>query len=109
VLEEFYVTVTRKTGSPLRATTAREVVRDYAVWAESSLTAATIVRASEISEVWQISFWDAMILAAAETKRRRTIVDRGPECRPKDCRNRDSQPVFRRLAVRFDLGECARP
>jgi predicted nucleic acid-binding protein len=30
------------------------------------VTAATIVRASEISEVWRISFWDAMILAAAE-------------------------------------------
>ena len=58
--------VTRKIGIPLATIVAREVVRDYAAWVESSITAATIVRASEISEVWQISFWDAMILAAAE-------------------------------------------
>ncbi len=66
VLQEFYVNVTRKLGSPLPAGAAREVVRDYASWVESYLTAATVVRASEISEVWRISFWDAMILAAAE-------------------------------------------
>jgi predicted nucleic acid-binding protein len=41
-------------------------VRDYSAWLESSITAATIVRASEIGEIWQISFWDGMILAAAE-------------------------------------------
>jgi len=66
VLQEFYVNVTRKIASPLAAGAAREVVRDYAAWIESSVTAATIVRASEISEVWRVSFWDAMILAAGE-------------------------------------------
>ena len=66
VLQEFYVNVTRKIASPLAASIAREVVRDYAAWIESSVTAATIVRASEISEVWRVSFWDAMILAAGE-------------------------------------------
>jgi len=66
VLQEFYVNVTRKIASPVAASAAREVVRDYAAWIESSVTAATIVRASEIGEVWRISFWDAMILAAAE-------------------------------------------
>ena len=66
VLQEFYVNVTRKIGVPLTTVAAREVVRDYASWVESSITAATIVRGSEISEVWQISFWDGMILAAAE-------------------------------------------
>jgi hypothetical protein len=45
VLQEFHVNLTRKLTTPL---------------------AATIVRASEIGEVWRISFWDAMILAAAE-------------------------------------------
>ena len=66
VLQEFYVNVTRKIKSPLTPSAAREVVRDYAAWIESSVTAATIVRASEISEVWRVSFWDAMILAAGE-------------------------------------------
>jgi predicted nucleic acid-binding protein len=66
VLQEFYVNVTRKIAVPLSATAAREVVRDYALWIPSPTTAATVARASEISEVWRISFWDAMILAAAE-------------------------------------------
>jgi predicted nucleic acid-binding protein len=66
VLQEFYVNVTRKIGMPLSASAAREVVRDYAVWIESPITAATIARASEIGEIWKISFWDAMILSAAE-------------------------------------------
>jgi predicted nucleic acid-binding protein len=30
------------------------------------LTPETVIRASEISEVWKLSFWDSMILAAAE-------------------------------------------
>ena len=58
--------MTRKIGSPLAASAAREVVRDYAVWIDSAITSATITRASEIGEIWQISFWDGMILAAAE-------------------------------------------
>lgn len=66
VLQEFYVNVTRRIDLPLTASAAREVVRDYAIWIDSPITAATVARASEIGEVWQISFWDGMILAAAE-------------------------------------------
>lgn len=66
VLKEFYVNVTRKIPSPLAATAAREVAHDYAAWIDSLITVATVARASGIGEVWQISFWDAMILAAAE-------------------------------------------
>jgi predicted nucleic acid-binding protein len=66
VLQEFYVNVTRKIKTPLSPAVAREVVRDYAHWVESPLTPATIIRGSEICEIWQLSFWDGMILAAAE-------------------------------------------
>jgi predicted nucleic acid-binding protein len=66
VLQEFYVNVTQKVRVPLSRSVAREVVRDYASWVESLITAGTVVRASEISEVWQLSFWDAMIVATAE-------------------------------------------
>jgi predicted nucleic acid-binding protein len=51
---------------PLAKSTAREIVRDYGFWVHSEITPATVVRASEISEVWKISFWDGMIIAAAE-------------------------------------------
>jgi predicted nucleic acid-binding protein len=66
VLQEFYVNVTQKIKRPITRAAAREVVRDFIPWVRSPLTGATVVRASEIGEVWQISFWDAMILAAAE-------------------------------------------
>jgi len=66
VLQEFYVTVTQKIKRPLSRGAAREVVRNYAPWVGSPITPATVVRASEISETWLLSFWDGMILAAAE-------------------------------------------
>jgi hypothetical protein len=69
VLQGFYVNVTRKIKPPLTPSVAREVVRDYAPWVESPITPATVVRASEIGEIWQLSFWDGMILAAAEQSR----------------------------------------
>jgi predicted nucleic acid-binding protein len=66
VLQEFYVNVTQKIKVPLSRSAAREVVRNYTSWVESPITPATVVRASEIGEIWNISFWDGMILAAAE-------------------------------------------
>ncbi len=58
--------VTRKIPAPVPAALAREIVRNYGRWVRNPLTAATIVRASEIGENWGLSFWDAMIVAAAE-------------------------------------------
>ena len=66
VLQEFYVNVTQKIKAPLSRSAAREVIRAYVSWVESLITPTTVVRASEIGEVWRISFWDGMILAAAE-------------------------------------------
>ncbi|HEY6291734.1 MAG TPA: PIN domain-containing protein [Terriglobia bacterium] len=66
VLQEFYVNVTRMVRKPLSPGQARAIVRDFSLWVRSLLTASTVVRASEISETWQISFWDGLILAAAE-------------------------------------------
>jgi predicted nucleic acid-binding protein len=66
VLQEFYVNVTKKIRPPLGGSQAREIIRPYAVWIEAATTVDTILRASEISEIWQISFWDSLILASAE-------------------------------------------
>jgi predicted nucleic acid-binding protein len=66
VLQEFYVNVTQKIKHPLSKSSAREVIRNYTPWVQSLITPGTVVRASEISEVWRLSFWDSMILAAAE-------------------------------------------
>ena len=66
VLQEVYTTLTQKIKRPLPRSVAREVIRNYGQWVESAITPATVVRASEISEAWMLSFWDSMILAAAE-------------------------------------------
>ncbi|MGA7954803.1 MAG: PIN domain-containing protein [Gloeobacterales cyanobacterium] len=66
VLQEFYVNVTKKIRPSLGRSQAREIIRSYAVWIEAATTVDTILRASEISEIWQISFWDSLILASAE-------------------------------------------
>lgn len=66
VLQEFYVNVTRRIPAPVPAALAREIVRNYGRWVRNPLTAATIVRASEIGENCGLSFWDAMLIAAAE-------------------------------------------
>jgi predicted nucleic acid-binding protein len=65
VLQEFYVNVTRKIPKPLRLATTRGIVNTYRVWQVETITPDTIVTASEVQERHQISFWDAMIVAAA--------------------------------------------
>jgi predicted nucleic acid-binding protein len=66
VLQEFYVNVTQKIKVPLSKSSAREAIRNYTPWVQSLITPGTVVRASEIGEIWRLSFWDSMILAAAE-------------------------------------------
>lgn len=64
VLQEFYVTVTQKLATA-RAS-AREIIRTYTPWVHHPTTPETILRASEIAELAQLSFWDALIVASAE-------------------------------------------
>ena len=74
VLQEFYVNVTRKIRKPLGLGLAREIVRNYGLWVESPISPRTIVRASEISEIWTLSFWDSLIVAAAEQDGARELL-----------------------------------
>jgi predicted nucleic acid-binding protein len=46
--------------------TAREVVNTYSAWVREPTTPETVLRATDIAELAQISFWDALIVAAAE-------------------------------------------
>jgi predicted nucleic acid-binding protein len=66
VLQEFYVNATRKLSQPVARSTAREVVASYAAWIREATTADTVLRASDLADLAQISFWDALILASAE-------------------------------------------
>jgi len=66
VLQEFYVTVTRKLRTPVARANARELVRVYASWVISPTTPDTVIRATELGEMAEIGFWDGLIVAAAE-------------------------------------------
>jgi len=66
VLQEFYVNVTRKIPQPLPLSKARGLVGAYGAWDVSCPTLETLLAASEIQERHQLSFWDAMIVAAAQ-------------------------------------------
>ena len=66
VLEEFYVNVTRKIPRPLPRKEARALIAQYLVWEVVPISGALILEASEIEERSKLSFWDALILAAAK-------------------------------------------
>jgi predicted nucleic acid-binding protein len=76
VLQEFYVGVTRKIPKPIAKSEAREILRAYICWSVKEITPVSIVRASEIEEKNQISFWDALVIVAAyEAKCKKILTE----------------------------------
>lgn len=65
VLQEFYVTLTRKVHKPIRKPAARKIVQRYFSWEVVINNPWIIFQASEIEEAYKISFWDALIVSAA--------------------------------------------
>jgi predicted nucleic acid-binding protein len=64
VLQEFYVVATKKMASPMTLLDARTIVKAYIPWS-IGIDGTMVLQASEIEERNHISFWDAMIVAAA--------------------------------------------
>jgi len=64
VLNEFYVNAVRKGRTANRK--ARRVVEVYATWPLVELSLGTIQRAWHWMDAAQLSYWDALIVAAAE-------------------------------------------
>jgi predicted nucleic acid-binding protein len=65
VLQEFYVTVTRKAVPPLPPEQARTIVDRLTLWPVVEPSARDVLDAIDNSLRWQVSFWDAMLLTAA--------------------------------------------
>ena len=65
VLQEYYVTVTAKLKPGLPAALARADVRLLQAWDPLRPDATDLERAWHIEERHRLSFWDAMIVAAA--------------------------------------------
>jgi predicted nucleic acid-binding protein len=60
------VTVTRKLSSPIPPQDARDVIQTYRAWSTFHPTIEDIISASELEEKYQLSFWDSLIVIAAQ-------------------------------------------
>ena len=68
VLQEFFVTVTKKVPRPLKVEEATARVREFSAWRAFAPTAIDVLDAIGLHAQAKIGFWDAMIvLAAAES------------------------------------------
>ena len=74
VLQELYVTLTRKMASPVTGNVVRRLIRNYLTWELVLNDGAIILHAGEIGENYQLSFWDGLIVAAAYSKNAATIL-----------------------------------
>ena len=65
VLQELFVSLTRKVRPSIPFARAREIVNDLTTWRIVEPTRHDIVAAIDSSGRWQVSFWDALILTTA--------------------------------------------
>lgn len=65
VLHEYYVTVTRKLSPGLERSVARRDVLDLTAWKPLAIDDRTIERAWSYEDRYELSWWDALIVAAA--------------------------------------------
>ncbi|BAF60484.1 predicted nucleic acid-binding protein [Pelotomaculum thermopropionicum SI] len=65
VLQELYVTVTKKVSTPLPPGTALEIISDLGEWTHHVPDVGDIIDAVHIQQKYGISFWDAMIVNSA--------------------------------------------
>ena len=66
VLQELCVNLRRKTGRPLGTRAIREIVVDYLSWEVVVNGGESILEALDLEERYQISFWDALVVQAAQ-------------------------------------------
>jgi len=67
VLQEFCVNARRKAKHPIGRDEVRDAVLDYLNWETVANSAEAILRAMDLEQRYQISFWDAMIVQEAES------------------------------------------
>jgi predicted nucleic acid-binding protein len=66
VLQELYIALRRRLKIPLSIAAASEIVRDYFEWEVVVNNRDSIIRAAELEARYRVSFWDGLILQAAE-------------------------------------------
>lgn len=65
VLQEFFVTITRKVAAPLDLATARQIVADLAHWRVHTPEVTDLLQAIDLQQNNPLSFWDAMVVQSA--------------------------------------------
>jgi len=66
VMQEFYNNATRKLCNPMTYAAARAELKLYQLWEVVQVDPSLIQIASNIQETVQLSFWDSLIVAAAQ-------------------------------------------
>ncbi len=66
VLQEFCINVRRKAVHPLPAEEVRQLIRDYSTWEIVTNISESVLKALDIEARYKMSFWDALIVQAAE-------------------------------------------
>ena len=74
ILQEFYVNVTRKIANPIPKPRVREIIESYMAWHVELNDVVTLLAASEIEERHQLSFWDALVVAAASNAKADRLI-----------------------------------
>lgn len=80
VLQEFYVTVTRKLAIPLPLNDAEETVRALTELTITPVDPPLVLAAISRSRDMQISFWDALIVEAALSVGASTLLTEDMQC-----------------------------
>jgi len=66
MLQEFFVTVTRKLPNPMAPGIARDIIRDMMQWDVVTVEPEMILDAIALQQGEGFSFWGSLILVAAE-------------------------------------------
>jgi predicted nucleic acid-binding protein len=67
VLQELCINLRRKISHPLPVDEVRLLIRDYATWEVVTNTSESVLQALDIELRYRTSFWDTLILQAAES------------------------------------------
>ncbi|MDL2717644.1 MAG: PIN domain-containing protein [Acidobacteriota bacterium] len=73
VLQELFVTITRKVAKPMPAAGAAALIEDLSQWTLHEPVRADVLAAIDLHRRKRISFWDALILQSAHQLRCQTI------------------------------------
>ncbi|MDX2151476.1 MAG: PIN domain-containing protein [Bryobacteraceae bacterium] len=73
VLQELAVNLRRKAKKPLDAKATRDVVSDYLAWQVVVNGGDSILEALDLEARYQISFWDALVVQAAQASGAATL------------------------------------